>query len=72
MKKTAKYFVPRNVLMIIKTVNIAINKVTTNKMCKILTKVKNNNINYLKEVDMQWKDGKCSTTNGKQIRQIII
>lgn len=72
MKKTAKHFVPRNVLMIIKTVNIAINKVTTNKMCKILTKVKNNDINYLKEVDMRWKDGKYSTTNGKQIRQIII
>lgn len=38
--------------MIIKTVNIAINKVTTNKMCKILAKVENNDINYLKEVDM--------------------
>lgn len=58
--------------MIIKTVNIAINKVTTNKMCKILAKVENNDINYLKEVDMQWKDGKYSTTNGEQIRQITI
>ena len=56
--------------MIIKTVNIAINKVTTNKICKILAKIENNDINYLKEVDMQWKDGKYSTTNGKQIHQI--